>query len=191
MVWLILGFLTVIFTLGTSGQDIKFPDDENSGDVLSGNNATEVTERVPLDIEDRCPENMLLYPGDGAQSVWECDCKPGYLYFPLNNSCHPAYRQGPCRPENYAVLPQGEVVPKCERNPCKQDGLVSYNNTCYELRKIGGPCAQNEYLIVNDATFQLECTSASTDPFMIIDAPPKLCPNGSRRNALGICRKMI
>ncbi|XP_046750684.1 uncharacterized protein LOC124413920 [Diprion similis] len=191
MVWLLLGYLTVIFTMGTLGQDIMFPGQDNNQEVLSGNNATKITERIPLDIKGQCPENMLLYPGDGPGSAWECDCISGYLYFPINNSCYPAYRQGPCPLENYAVLPQGEVIPKCERNPCKQDGLVSYNNTCYELMKVGGPCPPNEVIIVNETTFQLECVSTSVGPNIIIDAPLKLCPAGSRRNASGNCRKSI
>ncbi|XP_012255193.1 uncharacterized protein LOC105685556 [Athalia rosae] len=190
MMWLLFGTLAVmIYSLGISGQDIQFPT-EDEDDRLSGNNP-KISERIPLYVPDRCPINMLLYPGDGNTSAWECDCKRGYLYFPLNDSCFPAYRQGPCEPQNYAVLSLGEAIPKCQTNPCLKDGLVFFKNMCYELRKVGGPCAHGQYIDVNETTFQLECVSASIDPFMIIDVPANRCPNGSRRNTLGQCRKMI
>lgn len=107
-------------------------------------------------IPDRCPENMLLYPGDGNISTWICDCRPRYLYFPNNNSCYEAYRQGPCSLEYYVVLPDQNVIPKCVKNPCLIDGLVFFNQNCYPLKKLGGPCGSKGVLNVN-TTFHLEC----------------------------------
>lgn len=132
---------------------------------------------------------MFLYSGPGNISI--CDCKPGFLYFPLNNSCHEAYRQGPCAPQHYVMLPKNEVIPKCIKNPCLQDGLVQYNNTCYSLIT-NESCALNEIvnkIAVNKITFELECIS-EIKTFLIIDISEE-CPVGSRRNALGICKKII
>lgn len=129
---------------------------------------------------------MLLYPGPGNIRI--CDCKPGFLYFPLNNSCHEAYRQGPCASQHYVVLPKNEIIAKCIRNPCLQDGIVQYNNTCYFLRTTDGPCAPNKVIDVNTITFELECIS-EIEPFIIIEIP-KQCPVGSRRDILGICKKI-
>lgn len=184
MKWLV--FSTLIIWNYISCQDIVFPSDEET--YVNGNIKT-ITERNPIFIPDSCPKNMLLYSGVGNISTWICDCKPGFLYFPLNNSCHEAYRQGPCAPQHYVVLPKNEVIPKCIKNPCLQDGIIQYNNTCYSLGTTGGPCAPNEVIAVNTITFELECTS-EIEPFIIIKIS-KECPVGSRRNILGICKKII
>lgn len=134
---------------------------------------------------------MLLYPGDGSTSSWICDCMPRFLYFPLNGTCHEAYRQGPCPAEHHVILPEGESVPKCVKNPCLDDSLVSYNNTCYALKTQGGPCAPLGVLIVNETNFQIECIPAKIAPFVIIQAPLLGCPLGSRRNRLGLCKRVV
>lgn len=171
-------------------QDILFPDDEEITH-LSGNEKV-ITDRIPVSIPDHCPENMLVYPGTGNNIAWVCDCRPRFLYFPLNDSCHEAYRQGPCPAEHYVVLPKGESVPQCVRNPCLEDGLVQYNNTCYPLRTLGGPCAPAGVLGVNETTFKLECIPNEVVTFQIINMPLNpACPPGSRRNQFGICRKPV
>nr|XP_034192641.1 uncharacterized protein LOC117609951 isoform X4 [Osmia lignaria]XP_034192642.1 uncharacterized protein LOC117609951 isoform X4 [Osmia lignaria] len=190
MKWVIFGIILIIWNYVTSGQDFVFPDDEEISHV-SGNNAT-ITERIPVSVPDQCPENMLLYPGDGNNSAWVCDCRPRFLYFPLSDRCYEAYRQGPCAPRNYVILPQNEAVPKCVNNPCLIDGLVPYNDTCYPLRTMGGPCAPDGVLGVNETTFELECIPTDLAPFIIIQVPKRpQCPAGSRRNALGMCREII
>ncbi|KAG7200137.1 hypothetical protein KM043_000576 [Ampulex compressa] len=186
---LLWGIITLMWNCTIWCQDIVFPNDEEISHV-SGNKA-EITERIPVSIPDHCPENMLLYPGDGTNSAWVCDCRPRFLYFPLSNTCHEAYRQGPCPAENYVVLPAGSAIPECIKNPCLEDGLVKYNNTCYPLRTIGGPCAPDGVLGVNETTFALECIPTSVAPFIIIQAPKRQCPVGSRRTALGICKKPV
>lgn len=171
------------------GQDLAFPIDEETSHV-SGSNSTAITERIPVSIPDSCPKNMLLYPGDGARDAWVCDCRPRFLYFPLNNSCYEAYRQGPCPPENYVILAKDEVVPRCAENPCLEDGVVPYNGTCYPLKTIGGPCDPDGIISVNEDTFQLECVPTNVAPFIIIDVPRRTCPPGSRRSMLGVCKKI-
>jgi hypothetical protein len=187
------GFVFFAFNLYVIwGQDVIFPTDEETSHV-SGGNSTIITERIPVSIPGSCPKDMLLYPGDSAKNAWVCDCRPRFLYFPSNNSCHEAYRQGPCPPENYVVLPENETVPYCVENPCLEDGVVPYNDTCYPLRTIGGPCAPEGVIGVNETTFQLECVEADIAPFIIIDLPPRMgpsCPPGSRRSTLGECKKV-
>lgn len=143
-----------------------------------------------MSIPGSCPKNMLLYPGDGARNAWVCDCRPRFLYFPLNDSCHEAYRQGPCPAKNYVVLPEDEAVPRCVENPCLEDGVVPYNGTCYPLKTLGGPCAPDGIIGVNETTFQLECVPTNVAPFAIIDVPRRTCPPGSRRSTLGVCKKV-
>ncbi|XP_043255037.1 uncharacterized protein LOC122398860 [Colletes gigas] len=189
MKWIIFGTTLIIWIYIIMCQDIVFPDDEETSHI-SGNNAV-ITERIPVSIPGQCPQNMLLYPGDGNKSTWICDCRPRFLYFPLNDTCHEAYMQGPCAPQDYVVLPKNEAVPKCIKNPCNVNGLVPYNGTCYSLRTIGGPCAPNGVLGVNETTFELECIPIDIAPFIIIQPPKRQCPLGSRRNSLGICREVI
>ena len=131
---------------------------------------------------------MLLYPGGGNTSSWICDCKGKFLYFPANNSCYEAYKRGPCPPKHIVILPPGEVIPKCSENPCLAENHVLFKGSCVKINTVGGKCGPKEILAVNETTFQLECSPTDVDPFLIINAPPKVCPAGSRRNSLGICR---
>ncbi|XP_011703544.1 PREDICTED: uncharacterized protein LOC105459315 [Wasmannia auropunctata] len=187
---LYIGILFLVYNYTIRGQDLIFPTDEETSHV-SGGNSTMITDRIPVLIPGSCPKNMLLYPGRGAKSSWVCDCRPRFLYFPLNDSCYEAYRQGPCSSRNYVVLPKNEALPRCVANPCSKDGVVPYNGTCYPLRTIGGPCAPKGVLGVNEITFQLECVPLDNAPFVIITTLPKrTCPPGSRRSMLPTCRKV-
>ncbi|KOC64739.1 hypothetical protein WH47_00242 [Habropoda laboriosa] len=190
MKWVVLG-ITLITWSCIFCQDIVFPKDDKLPYLGGDSSNTPMTERDPIVAPNECPENMLLYPGSGSKSTWICDCRPKFLYFPLNDSCYEAYKQGPCKPQHYVVLPKNEVVPKCEKNPCLVDGVVQYNNTCYSLRTVGGPCAPKGIIEVNETTFELECVPSDIEPFIIIQAPKRQCPVGSRRNSVGICREVI
>lgn len=136
---------------------------------------------------------MLLFPSDGAKSAWVCDCISRYLYFPMNDSCHEAYRQGPCPLHHFVVLPEDNAVPRCEPNICFLDGMVPFNGTCHLLRSVGGACGPNAKLNVNETTFRLECEPLEIVHFTIIDTirRPMPCPPGSRRSILGDCRKVV
>ncbi|XP_011646152.1 uncharacterized protein LOC105432874 [Pogonomyrmex barbatus] len=187
---LYVGIVFFMYNYIIWGQDLVFPTDEETSHV-SGGNSTTITDRIPVSIPDSCPKNMLLYPGSGSKDAWVCDCRPRFLYFPLTDSCHEAYRQGPCPSKNYVVLPKDEVVPRCVENPCLEDGVVPYNGTCYPLRTIGGPCAPTGVLGVNETTFQLECIPVNTAPFQILTTIPQgMCPPGSRRSMVGTCSRI-
>jgi len=135
---------------------------------------------------------MSLYLVDDALDIWMCDCYSPFLYFPLNDSCYKAYvhlRQGPCSSKNYLVLPENETVARCVENPCLEDGMVSYNGTCYLLETLR-PCEPEEILDVDEITFQLKC-SEDTMQRSFIDTRTRNCPRSSRRSLkFGICRKV-
>lgn len=147
-----------------------------------------MTDRKPLKVPETCPENMLLYPGDDPKSAWICDCKPRFVYFPQNDSCHEAFFQGPCPKDYFVYLELNKTIPNCVPNPCKRNGFVLYKGMCHQLREKGGPCDEEAVLAVNETTFQLECMGADLVPFFIIDGPRKPCPQGSKRNSLGVCK---
>ncbi|XP_011314732.1 uncharacterized protein [Fopius arisanus] len=134
-------------------QDIVFPVDEDHTHL--GGSKGPLMERIPVYIPGRCPENMYLYPGSGNKSTWICDCKPGYLYFPLNGTCHAAFRKGPCNQGEYAILWKNEVIPRCASNPCLLDGSVWFRGGCHHLNS-RGPC-QSGVVRVNYDTYQLDC----------------------------------
>ena len=132
--------------------------------------------------------NMALVPVDDDNSTnWICDCSiPSFLYFAEKNSCYLAYKQGPCPPEYYLILPPEENLAKCEKNPCLEDGLVPFKGTCALLFGKGSPCYFGFSLVINPETFELTC---SVRKFNIINAPEIKCPRGTRRNTLGVCKK--
>ncbi|XP_025990423.1 uncharacterized protein LOC105208281 [Solenopsis invicta] len=187
---LYIGFIFFIYNYYVIwGQNSKIPTKNTVHNVNSGNSMV-IMEHKSTVFPGHCPKDMIVYNLiDSEKNESICDCRPRFLYFRLNDSCHEAYRQGPCPPKNYVVLPENEMVPRCVENPCLQDGMVQYNAKCYPLRK-KGPCASNEMILsVNETTFQLECIDTSIGPLYTIDPPLNLCPKGSVRSTLGICKK--
>ncbi|XP_001604806.1 uncharacterized protein LOC100121214 [Nasonia vitripennis] len=180
--------MSALMTLALA-QDIVFPNDDDSNAYVSGGEP--ITERKPVKVQDQCPENMLLYPDDGPKSTWVCDCKPRFVYFPKTDSCHEAFLQGPCPLHHYVYLAPNDTIPRCVNNPCSSEGLVHFGGLCHQLRTPGGPCGNDRVLGVNETTFQLECIPVDLVPFVIIEAPKRSCPKGSRRNNLGICKLVL
>lgn len=169
-------------------QGFVFP---NSDELLQASrskseNRTEWT--ISAMQNGTCPKNMQLYSAYNNASITICDCRPKFLYFPSNDTCYEAYKQGPCPPHYYVVLPKGEVIPRCEKNPCLEDSVVRYNNTCYALRSIGAPCGG--ILEVNETTFEIECVKTDVESHTIVNVPKRPCPAGSRRCKLGMCVKI-
>lgn len=133
---------------------------------------------------------MIFYPLDENYSSWLCDCLIKYLYFPVTDTCHEPYRQGPCPDGQYLLLSEKENRGKCERNPCIHDDLVPFNGGCYSLGMSGPPCdKENNTILLVTLDFKLTCSYPIF--FGIINAPGKSCPIGSRRISLGICKKIL
>lgn len=179
----IFGIAFIIYTC--IGQDILFPDDKQVPHV-SVNSTTSTTTNSSL-ASDECPSNMQFY---GNATSKECDCRPKFIYYPTSNSCYLPYFQGPCKEGEYLVLLEDELISKCVKNPCLQNGLVMYNNSCYTLNKVGPPCNADYSLAVNETTFKVECIDLSVESFMLIAVPQRKCPAGSRRNSLGVCKEV-
>lgn len=135
----------------------------------------------------------MLVPANDNQTEWICGCNPGFLHDVKTNSCHEAYRQGPCPQEYFFVHPSGEKDAKCEKNICLDDRLVPFEDGCYPLYKFGSPCPKNHYLGVDGKTSQLQCVLSIAFPIFqhrdgIITAPIRACPPGTRR-AFNGCKK--
>ncbi|XP_043462216.1 uncharacterized protein LOC122498513 isoform X1 [Leptopilina heterotoma] len=142
-----------------------------------------------LKTSKSCPKDSLLTPSDDEHTNYYCKCKETYIYSAKNHSCYQAYKQGPCPLGSYYVLPTGRKEPRCEVNPCNEDGLVPFKGKCHEIYKSGYPCADNlTHLTVTRKTFQLKCIyqpPVSMGGGGIINAPIKACPPGSRRVVTG------
>ncbi|XP_033217973.1 uncharacterized protein LOC117173479 [Belonocnema kinseyi] len=155
------------------------------------NGTSHIKKNISNDSEmtpEECPKYMDLFPVDNDPSNnFICDCNhPAYLYYFEDDSCYQAYEQGPCPSEYYLILSPGEDLAKCEKNPCLENGLVPFQDTCAGLYKVGPPCIHSFILTVDPDNFQLRCTFKSLN---IIKAPEIKCLPGSRRNALGACKK--
>ncbi|KAJ3642539.1 hypothetical protein Zmor_025307 [Zophobas morio] len=176
--------LLVVVIVGNNCQDFAYP--ENPGQRLDDDNKSE---RVPLYAPDKCPENQLLYPGN-QKNDWICDCGPGYIYYPPQDGCFSAYRQGPCRQGYHLILKRNKVVPECVVNPCK-DGFARYKGKCYELDKPNGPCLPVEVgggiFGVNATTLTVECLKG-TEKLSLFNIP-RNCPLGSKRDRNNTCRE--
>ncbi|XP_063976217.1 uncharacterized protein LOC135162056 [Diachasmimorpha longicaudata] len=153
----------------------------------SNNEPFQLTTRIPIRIPGECPPHMDRYLSS-INNTWICDCISGFLYFPQNDSCYQPYKRGPCKSSEYLTLPKGQIVSKCQENPCKEDGLVPFRNGCHPMLMREGPCG-DQILGVNDTTFQIECLPVDLSPFHVIDpGESDGCPPGSRRTAQGLCR---
>ncbi|XP_051166511.1 uncharacterized protein LOC127284857 [Leptopilina boulardi] len=187
-------FVTAAIFWQIWSQDIAFPI-EGTTNHVSGNignpGGPVLTERIPVHSPGQCPENMLLYPGAGNSSTWICDCRLNFVYFPDSDSCHELYKRGPCPLKQIVVLPRNEVIPKCIDNLCQEENQVPFNGTCSRIGSIGGICGMKGMLIINGTTYQLECMDLGVEHFVIINAPMKVCPPGSRRNSSGHCKYVL
>lgn len=133
-------------------------------------------------------------PTNAQHTHYFCECKKTYIYSKKRNTCHQAYKQGPCPAGSYYVLPQGQREPICESNPCLEDGLVPFEGGCHKVYVSGPPCAtRSDKLTVTEKKFELKCVYQP--PYGmggggIINAPLKACPAGSRRVVTG-CKKIF
>ncbi|XP_063920964.1 uncharacterized protein LOC135135773 [Zophobas morio] len=169
--------LLVVVILGYNCQDNGSLEDKKN-------------ERIPVFAPDKCPENQLLYPGKQINDDWICDCGPGYIYYPPEDTCFGAYRQGPCPQTYHLILKPDKVVSECVVNPC-EEGFGSYEGVCYELNKPDGPCAPVQFgggiFGVNTTTLKVECLKEPQKLTLVYI--PANCPPGSRRDTYNTCRE--
>lgn len=120
-----------------------------------------------------------------------------FVYYPQKDDCFQVYRQGPCNPGQYLVLPEKKVIPECVQNPCRKDGEVLFNNNCEKLYTTS-PCqstvAENlksSVLDINETTLELQCIPASSVELTLIKVKFNNCQPGSKRVSEGQCRNII
>lgn len=120
-----------------------------------------------------------------------CDCIDGHLYNPRDDLCYAAYKQGPCPKGFYFLLPEQAILARCVKNPCRMDGLVPYNGSCYNIESItiDRPCPEYQTFVIN-VQYQPECVP-NVRGYAFIDAPKRQCAPGTRRTALGLCKNSI
>lgn len=136
---------------------------------------------------------MVLLPESEDSMEMNCDCKSKFLYHRDSDSCHEAYKRGPCPSGHHFVLPTDEISAKCVKNPCNEDGLVYYHGSCHTLGQNGPPCQDSSVLLdINEISFEVECK-----PTLLFDSRLNVhkntndCPRGSRRIYSGKCKHVF
>uniref|UniRef100_A0A182WST5 DUF4789 domain-containing protein n=1 Tax=Anopheles quadriannulatus TaxID=34691 RepID=A0A182WST5_ANOQN len=184
-------------------------------DVVVSPNLENARNRTPVYIPGKCSTNEILYPGD-HDSDWVCDCRPGYVYSPPQDSCYPLFQQGFCQPGEYVDLARPSMIVKCTRNVCTGRNEVPYREQCVKLHQNNRLCKierRVSWVIgVNITTLELDCIAGTTDLLEITvnnrnmedgdetDAPvamkmvqpvyfkdAKLCQNGTKSMYNGRC----
>ncbi|XP_073814706.1 uncharacterized protein [Musca autumnalis] len=189
---LLLGGFYLIIGLQLVLSQVGFPDGLETDKSKANLNG-----RTPIYIPSRCKQHELLYPGD-QKDDWVCDCAPAALYYPEKDACYPAFRQGPCAPNQILVLGNNAIIPECIANACGVDGQIQIQKVCYELGQ-AGPCPNahlNYVLGVDPKTMHIDCvkpyvvlanrfTLATTSPYDLTKA--ELCARGTKRSIQGVC----
>uniref|UniRef100_A0A182M0N7 DUF4789 domain-containing protein n=1 Tax=Anopheles culicifacies TaxID=139723 RepID=A0A182M0N7_9DIPT len=138
-----------------------FPADEVVNPYLEN-----ARNRTPVYIPGKCSTNEILYPGD-HESDWVCDCRPGYVYAPLQDSCFPLFQQGFCQPGEYVGLARPSTIVKCIQNICNGKNEVPYMGGCVKLHQNNGKCKIEKniswVIAVNITTLELDCVKGTTD----------------------------
>ncbi|XP_052891147.1 uncharacterized protein LOC128299279 [Anopheles moucheti] len=122
--------------------------------------------RTPVYVPGKCSKNEILYPGD-HDNDWVCDCRPGYVYAPLQDSCFQLYQQGYCQPGEYVDLERPSMIVKCTRNICPGKNEVPYMKKCVQLHQNNRLCKIEKriswVIAVNTTTLELGCVQGTTD----------------------------
>jgi len=84
----------------------------------------------------------------------ECVCRSDPFYVQWKDRCYPLFRKGPCASGEYLMLENNIAV--CVSNPCKLDGLVTFNGSCSKLDS-EEPCTGSEVLKVDGNSLELKC----------------------------------
>uniref|UniRef100_A0A182NRT6 DUF4789 domain-containing protein n=1 Tax=Anopheles dirus TaxID=7168 RepID=A0A182NRT6_9DIPT len=140
----------------TAGQELfAFP-----ADVVVSAYLENARNRTPVFIPGKCSTNEILYPGD-HDNDWVCDCRPGYVYSPQEDTCYPLFERGFCQQGEYVDLARPSMIVKCTKNVCTKKGDVPYKDQCVQLHRNNFLCPKqgNVRLVigVNVNTLQLDC----------------------------------
>ncbi|XP_061400987.1 uncharacterized protein LOC133336723 [Musca vetustissima] len=190
--YLLFGGLCLMIGLQLVLGQVGFPEGVDQDKAKANLNG-----RTPIYIPSRCKAHELLYPGD-QKDDWVCDCAPAALYYPESDGCFPAFRQGPCPPNQILVLGNNNIIPECIPNACQVDGQIQIQKVCYELGK-PGPCPSshlNYVLGVDPKTMHIDCVipfvslasrfgMETPSPYDLSKA--EICARGSKRAIQGTC----
>uniref|UniRef100_A0A182R0A9 DUF4789 domain-containing protein n=1 Tax=Anopheles farauti TaxID=69004 RepID=A0A182R0A9_9DIPT len=136
-------------------------------DVVVSSYLENAQNRTPVYIPGKCGTNEILYPGD-HDNDWVCDCKPGYVYSPREDSCYPLFERGFCQPGEYVDLARPSMIVQCTKNVCQGKGeLVPYKGQCVHLHRNNKLCPTkgNIRLVigVNITTLELDCVRGTLE----------------------------
>uniref|UniRef100_A0A182PSI7 DUF4789 domain-containing protein n=1 Tax=Anopheles epiroticus TaxID=199890 RepID=A0A182PSI7_9DIPT len=122
--------------------------------------------RTPVFIPGKCGTNEILYPGD-HDNDWVCDCRPGHVYSPPQDSCYPLFQQGFCQSGEYVDLARPSKIVKCTRNVCTGKNEVPYKGRCVQLHRNNRLCKIERRISwvigVNITTLELDCVEGTTE----------------------------
>lgn len=121
------------------------------------------------------------------QKIFRCDCKPAYLYWPIEQKCYGAYKRGPCAIGEILVLDPSRN-PHCVKTVCRTNE-VFFNGHCQELEKHQG-CEMYKNLVprkliltVDPTTLELACIDESED----VVCTHQCCKGRKNGSLLGKC----
>ncbi|KFB38763.1 hypothetical protein ZHAS_00006164 [Anopheles sinensis] len=189
-------FLYTAVQLSTCGPAIElfaYPADEAEQIKEYLQNAHN---RTPVFIPGKCSPNEILYPGDHADD-WVCDCRPGYVYYPNNDSCYALFTKGFCQPGEYVDLERPSMLVKCTQNTCTDGKKVPFRGQCVELNRHDKACPvvkRKRFVVgVNTTTLQLDCVVGELDlgrgdyNGLVLFEGAKRCSSGTKASYNELC----
>lgn len=118
---------------------------------------------------------------------FSCDCRPGYLFYPVDQKCYASHLRGPCQNGYFLRLMDNSKIPQCQLNQCNE-GQVFFHEKC---QKLGGEedCKNYKSLLgrevvvaVDPTTLEIACRDK--DEFYTCT---DFCCKGSDGSLIGKC----
>ncbi|XP_077300254.1 uncharacterized protein LOC143921030 [Arctopsyche grandis] len=163
----------------------------NAQDAVAFEESIEDTLKLPADnrrpVENRqeCDENELYYPGDNNDD-WICDCRPSYIYYPDRSKCFPAFKKGPCKDNEYLIMPNNSYVPVCEKNPCYKEGFVRISRRCVQLGTACNIDSRRRYG-VEEGTLIPKCLPPPNEQIASRFSPEETGAQGTNEGKINYC----
>ncbi|XP_050739941.1 uncharacterized protein LOC127010140 [Eriocheir sinensis] len=147
-----------------------------------------------------CPTNLVNIANEHGEL--ECDCPPGLIYYPGDDTCYEPYTRGPCsqgwiiRVKDEKNGTSGEA--RCVPNECPEEGMVSLEeatcrlasrsdnssaSNCYQINSTG-PCEDGNIITVDEVLAEPICLTTHS----IFSPVTIYCPRGTFRDRDGRCR---